>query len=127
MPEVIDAWYDSGSMPFAQWGYPYVEGSKEQFEQAYPADFICEAIDQTRGWFYTLMAIGTLVFDESSYRNVALPRAHPGRGRPEDVQAPGQHPRADPADGRPQRGRGALVHGRVRLAVEGAAASGRTR
>ncbi len=70
VPEVIDAWFDSGSMPFAQWGYPHVEGSKEKFEAAYPADFICEAIDQTRGWFYTLMAIGTLVFDESSYRNV---------------------------------------------------------
>ena len=70
MPEVIDGWFDSGSMPFAQWGYPHVEGSRERFEQAYPADFICEAIDQTRGWFYTLMAIGTLVFDESSYRNV---------------------------------------------------------
>ncbi len=70
VPEVIDAWFDSGSMPFAQWGYPHVEGSKEAFEAAYPADFICEAIDQTRGWFYTLMAIGTLVFDESSYKNV---------------------------------------------------------
>jgi isoleucyl-tRNA synthetase len=70
VPEVIDAWFDSGSMPFAQWGYPHVEGSKERFEGAYPADFICEAIDQTRGWFYTLMAIGTVVFDQSSYRNV---------------------------------------------------------
>lgn len=70
VPEVIDAWFDSGSMPFAQWGYPHVEGSKERFEAAYPGDFICEAIDQTRGWFYTLMAIGTLVFDQSSYRNV---------------------------------------------------------
>ena len=70
VPEVIDAWFDSGSMPFAQWGYPYVEGSKEIFEQHYPADFICEAIDQTRGWFYTLMAVGTLIFDQSSYRNV---------------------------------------------------------
>jgi len=70
VPEVIDGWFDSGSMPFAQWGYPHVEGSRERFERAYPADFICEAIDQTRGWFYTLMAIGTLVFDESSYRNV---------------------------------------------------------
>ena len=70
VPEVVDAWFDSGSMPFAQWGYPHVEGSKEKFEAAYPGDFICEAIDQTRGWFYTLMAIGTLVFDESSYRNV---------------------------------------------------------
>ncbi|WP_027863503.1 isoleucine--tRNA ligase [Marmoricola sp. URHB0036] len=70
VPEVIDAWFDSGSMPFAQWGYPHVEGSAERLEQAYPADFICEAIDQTRGWFYTLMAVGTLVFDQSSYLNV---------------------------------------------------------
>ena len=70
VPEVIDAWFDSGSMPFAQWGYPHVDGSKERVATTYPADFICEAIDQTRGWFYTLMAIGTLVFDESSYRNV---------------------------------------------------------
>lgn len=70
VPEVIDAWFDSGAMPFAQWGYPHVEGSKELFEQRYPADFICEAIDQTRGWFYSLMAVGTLVFGESSYRNV---------------------------------------------------------
>jgi isoleucyl-tRNA synthetase len=70
VPEVIDAWFDSGSMPFAQWGFPHVEGSEAMFEQAYPADFICEAIDQTRGWFYTLMAIGTLVFKESSYKNV---------------------------------------------------------
>ncbi|MFT4225671.1 isoleucine--tRNA ligase [Micropruina sp.] len=70
VPEVIDAWFDSGSMPFAQWGYPWAEGSKERFADAYPADFICEAIDQTRGWFYSLMAVGTLVFDASSYRNV---------------------------------------------------------
>ncbi len=70
VPEVIDAWFDSGSMPFAQWGYPHVEGSASLLEQAYPADFICEAIDQTRGWFYTLMAVGTLVFEQSSYRNV---------------------------------------------------------
>jgi isoleucyl-tRNA synthetase len=70
VPEVADAWFDSGSMPFAQWGYPHVPGSREKFEAAYPADYICEAIDQTRGWFYTLMAVGTLVFDESSYRNV---------------------------------------------------------
>lgn len=70
VPEVIDAWFDSGAMPFAQWGYPHVEGSKEKFAQAYPAQYICEAIDQTRGWFYSLMAIGTLVFDESSYESV---------------------------------------------------------
>ena len=70
VPEVIDCWYDSGSMPFAQWGYPHKEGSVEKFKSAYPADFIAEAIDQTRGWFYTLMTIGTLVFDQSSYQNV---------------------------------------------------------
>src|ERR671920_2623426 len=70
VPDVIDAWFDSGSMPFAQWGYPHVEGSKERFEEAFPADFICEAIDQTRGWFYTLMAVSTLVFDQNSYEDV---------------------------------------------------------
>ena len=69
-PEVIDCWFDSGAMPFAQWGYPHKEGSVEKFKASYPADFICEAIDQTRGWFYTLMTIGTLVFDESSYKTV---------------------------------------------------------
>jgi len=68
VPEVIDAWYDSGSMPFAQYGYPY--RNTELFENRYPAQFICEAIDQTRGWFYTLMAVGTLTFDRSSYENV---------------------------------------------------------
>ncbi|MDR3032890.1 MAG: isoleucine--tRNA ligase [Kitasatospora sp.] len=68
VPEVIDAWYDSGSMPFAQYGYPY--RNKELFEKRYPAQFISEAIDQTRGWFYTLMAVGTLVFDKNSYENV---------------------------------------------------------
>lgn len=70
VPEVIDAWYDSGSMPFASLGYPHVAGSVEAFERNYPAQYICEAIDQTRGWFYTMMAVGTLVFDRSSYENV---------------------------------------------------------
>jgi isoleucyl-tRNA synthetase len=70
VPEVIDCWYDSGAMPFAQWGYPHKEGSVEKFKASFPADFICEAIDQTRGWFYTLMTIGTLVFDKSSYKTV---------------------------------------------------------
>ncbi len=70
VPEVIDAWYDSGSMPFAQWGYPWVPGSEETFDAAFPAQYICEAIDQTRGWFYSLMAIGTLVFGRSAYQNV---------------------------------------------------------
>jgi isoleucyl-tRNA synthetase len=68
VPDVIDAWYDSGSMPFAQWGAPHRQ--KEVFEASYPAQYICEAIDQTRGWFYSLMAVGTLVFDRSSYENV---------------------------------------------------------
>ena len=69
-PHVIDAWYDSGAMPFAQWGYPFEPGSAEALRACYPAQFICEALDQTRGWFYTLMAVGTLVFDRSSYENV---------------------------------------------------------
>ena len=68
VPEVIDAWYDSGAMPFAQYGYPYQ--NVELFKRSYPAQFISEAIDQTRGWFYTLMAVGTLVFDKSAYENV---------------------------------------------------------
>ena len=68
VPEVIDGWYDSGAMPFAALGYPHKNA--DTFADQYPADFICEAIDQTRGWFYTLMAVGTLVFDQSSYRNV---------------------------------------------------------
>ena len=68
VPQVIDGWFDSGSMPFAQFGAPYRNNA--EFERSYPADFICEAIDQTRGWFYTLMVVGTLVFDRSSYRNV---------------------------------------------------------
>ncbi len=68
VPEVIDCWYDSGAMPFAQFGYP--QANADEFNHAYPADFICEAIDQTRGWFYTLMAVGTLVTGQNSYRNV---------------------------------------------------------
>jgi isoleucyl-tRNA synthetase len=68
VPDVIDAWYDSGAMPFAQWGSPY--RGREEFEQAFPAQFICEAIDQTRGWFYSLMAVATAVFGRSSYENV---------------------------------------------------------
>jgi isoleucyl-tRNA synthetase len=66
--QVIDAWYDSGSMPFAQWGAPH--RNQAEFEASYPAQFIAEAIDQTRGWFYTLMAVGTLVFEKNSYENV---------------------------------------------------------
>ncbi len=68
--EVIDCWFDSGSMPFAQWHYPFE--NKEQFEKNFPADFISEALDQTRGWFYTLLAIGTLLFDQSPFKNVIV-------------------------------------------------------
>ena len=65
VPEVIDCWFDSGCMPFAQWGYPH--RGREQFERSFPADFISEAIDQTRGWFYSLLMISTLVFEEQPY------------------------------------------------------------
>ena len=65
VPEVIDCWFDSGSMPFAQTGFPHVKGSVEQFHSHHPADFISEAIDQTRGWFYSQLAISTLLFSET--------------------------------------------------------------
>jgi len=66
--EVIDCWFDSGAMPYAQWHYPFE--NREVFESSFPADFICEAIDQTRGWFYTLHAIATMVADSVAYKNV---------------------------------------------------------
>ncbi len=68
IPEVLDAWFDSGSMPFAQRGYP--RQGKKEFEETFPADFISEAVDQTRGWFYSLLAISTLLFKQNAYRNV---------------------------------------------------------
>jgi isoleucyl-tRNA synthetase len=68
VPEVIDVWFDSGSMPFAQYGAPHHD--EAHFEQRFPADFICEALDQTRGWFYSMLAVSTLLFGRSSYRNV---------------------------------------------------------
>ena len=67
VPEVIDAWFDSGSMPFAQFHHPFADDTP--FDERFPADYICEAIDQTRGWFYSLLAVSTLVFDRSSYLN----------------------------------------------------------
>ena len=71
VPEVIDAWYDSGAMPYAQWGYAGPGSAGEEvFRRRYPADFIAEGLDQTRGWFYSLMAEGVLLFGESAYRNV---------------------------------------------------------
>ena len=70
VPEVIDCWFDSGSMPFAQWHYPFE--NKELFESQFPANFISEGVDQTRGWFYSLMAISTLIFDCAPYKNVLV-------------------------------------------------------
>ncbi len=70
VPEVIDCWFDSGSMPFAQHHYPFE--NKDLFEQQFPADFISEAVDQTRGWFYSLLAISTLIFDKAPYKNVIV-------------------------------------------------------
>ena len=70
VPEVIDCWFDSGAMPFAQHHYPFE--NKEKFEAEFPADFISEAVDQTRGWFYSLLAISTLIFDKAPYKNVIV-------------------------------------------------------
>ena len=70
VPEVIDCWFDSGAMPFAQYHYPFE--NKELFEQQFPADFISEAVDQTRGWFHSLLGISTLLFDKISYKNVLV-------------------------------------------------------
>jgi len=69
-PDVIDVWFDSGSMPFAQWHYPFE--NKENFDELFPADFICEGIDQTRGWFYSLIAISTYMTGKSPYKNVLV-------------------------------------------------------
>ena len=70
VPEVIDCWFDSGSMPFAQYHYPFE--NQELFEKRFPADFISEAVDQTRGWFYSLLAISTLIFNKAPYKNVIV-------------------------------------------------------
>ncbi|MDX1672656.1 MAG: isoleucine--tRNA ligase, partial [Balneolaceae bacterium] len=68
IPDLLDVWFDSGSMPFAQWHYPFE--NKEKFKTRFPADFIAEGVDQTRGWFYTLHALGTMLFDQPAYKNV---------------------------------------------------------
>jgi isoleucyl-tRNA synthetase len=69
-PELIDVWFDSGAMPFAQLHYPFE--NREEFERSFPADYICEAVDQTRGWFYTLHAIATLIFDKPAFKNLIV-------------------------------------------------------
>lgn len=71
VPELIDVWFDSGAMPYAQWHYPFE--NKEMFAKQYPADYICEAVDQTRGWFYSLHAISTMLFENVAFKNVLSP------------------------------------------------------
>ena len=71
-PELIDVWFDSGAMPFAQWHYPFENKERIDTGEQYPADFICEGVDQTRGWFYSLHAIGTFLFDEPAYKNILV-------------------------------------------------------
>ena len=70
VPEVIDCWFDSGAMPFAQHHYPFE--NKDLFEKQFPADFISEAVDQTRGWFYSLLAESTILFNQAPYKNVII-------------------------------------------------------
>ena len=99
VPDVIDCWFDSGAMPFAQWGYPRQEGSPERFSAQFPADFISEAIDQTRGWFYSLLAISTLLFSEERRCSGLLSRR--GTDRARQVRSRGDQPIA-PAAPSPQ-------------------------
>src|SRR5699024_2758847 len=70
VPEVIDCWFDSGAMPFAQWHYPFE--NEKTFEENFHADFISEAVDQTRGWFYSLLAESTILFNKAPYKNVIV-------------------------------------------------------
>jgi isoleucyl-tRNA synthetase len=80
VPDLIDVWFDSGSMPVAQWHYPF--DNQEKFKEQFPADYICEAVDQTRGWFYSLHAISTLLFDKVAFKNVlSLGHIQDGEGR----------------------------------------------
>ncbi len=92
VPEVIDVWFDSGAMPFAQYHAPFE--NEERFRERFPADFVCEALDQTRGWFYSLLAISTLLFEPRALSQRRLPRPDPRRRGPEDVEVEGQRRRA---------------------------------
>lgn len=91
VPEVIDGWYDSGAMPFAQWGYPNIPGSDLRFDSQFPADFISEAIDQTRGWFYTQLAISTLLFGPNNDSTPSL-SGLPGALPPNPISVPSPQP-----------------------------------
>ena len=88
VPELIDVWFDSGSMPYAQWHYPFE--NQDEFKEQFPADYICEAVDQTRGWFYSLHAISTLLFDSVAYQECDLPGSDPGCQRAENVKIQGE-------------------------------------
>ena len=116
---VLDAWFDSGSMPAAQFHYPFE--NTDLFERRFPADFICEAIDQTRGWFYSLLAVNTLVFGHTPYRNVVCLGLLLDRRRPEDVEVARQRDRSARDPREPRRRRAALEHVLGRVAVGRAA------
>ena len=118
VPEVIDAWYDSGAMPFAQWGYhPDLGRGEEEFERHFPADFISEAIDQTRGWFYTLMAEGVLQFDDDRLPERRVPRPHRRQRTAGRCRSRWATLRPVRGPGPTGRRRAALVHAHERLAV----------
>ena len=108
IPEVMDCWFDSGMMPLAQWHYPF-ENKDIDKDGRLPADYICEAVDQTRGWFYSLHALSTSVAGRHRVPQRDLPGPDPGWARPQDEQAPGQHRRAGFHPGCPRRRRPALV------------------
>ncbi len=124
-PEVLDCWFESGAMPYGQCHYPFEH--KDEFDSSFPAQFIGEALDQTRGWFYTLMVISSALYKRSAYRNVVVTEAHPRRGRREAVQAqeelpgPQRNPRAH------RRRRPARVHDRLPGGARGADALQRER
>ncbi len=107
VPEVLDCWFESGSMPFAQVHYPF--DNREWFEHHYPGDFIVEYIGQTRGWFYTLHVLATALFDRPAFSTLREPRHRARRRRPEDVEEPEQLPGPDGDVRRPRRRRDALV------------------
>ena len=107
--EVIDAWYDSGSMPFAQWHYPFER--EDIFERRFPADYICEGIDQTRGWFYSLLAIGTLLWEQSAYRTASASGSScQETGEDVEVARERSRPMGDPRQVRRGRAPVVLLH-----------------
>ena len=89
VPDLIDVWWDSGCMPFAQWHAPFENQDSVRGER-FPADYICEALDQTRGWFYSLLAVSVLLFGRAVVRDLPLPRPDPRPRGPEDVEVEGQ-------------------------------------